>query len=115
MKVKGIWLVRNAKDTNMPIREKGAVRITGINVKIMGDFPECGLWFYNTQTKQSYQLNREQMYDNYPKTLLFMLPDEIPAGTYTLKLVSCYCGTSRLLVKPVEYLFREAVEILPTI
>lgn len=113
MKVKGIWFVRNAKDTNMPIREKGAVRITGINVKIMGDVAECGLWLYNTETKQSYHLNREQMYDNYPKTLLFILPDEIPAGTYTLKLKSCYCGTSRLLVKPAEYHFREAVEILP--
>jgi hypothetical protein len=115
IKVKGIWFVNNATEKNKPMSETGLVRVTGINVKIMGDFPVCGLWFYNTKTKQSYHLDQQKMFDNYPKSLLFVLPHELPAGTYTLKLVTCYCGTSRLLVNPVEYPYTNTVEILPAI
>lgn len=112
---KGIWYVLNVVDKSETYREKSALRVGGINVKVMGDFPECGLWLYNTTTKQTFQITKEMIYYNFPKTIMFVLPPEIPAGTYTLKLVTCYCGTSRLLIEPKEFPYGQKVEILPAL
>lgn len=112
---KGIWYVLNVVDKSETYREKCALRVGGINVKIMGDFPECGLWFYNTATKQSYQIRKEMIYYNFPKTIMFVLPPEITAGRYKLNLVTCYCGTSRLLIAPKEFNFNQTIEILPAL
>jgi len=91
---------RSANDYNELVMERDYVKLKGRNLKIMGDFPECGVWLANTQTRQKYQVSRIPKSFNNPKSLIFQLPDELPAGNYEITVVTCYCGTKRLLTKP---------------
>ncbi len=89
----------NAFEPKMPIFEQGYVQLRGSNLKIMGDFAQCGIWLENNVTKQRFKTHPMGTY-NKPKSLIFKLPDELSAGSYTISIVTCYCGTKRLLAKP---------------
>lgn len=106
--------VHSANDYNELVMERDYVELTGRNLKIMGDFPECGVWFANTQTRQKYLVSRISKGFNNPKSLLFQLPDELPAGNYEITVVTCYCGTKRLLTKPTTLPGSVRLDVLPS-
>jgi len=74
--------------------------LKGCNLKIMGDFPECGVWLTDAATGTKYHVSHIGKTFNMPKSLVFKLPDELPAGNYQVTVVTCYCGTKRLLSTP---------------
>ncbi len=104
----------SANGYNELVMERDYIELTGRNLKIMGDFPECGVWFANTQTRQKYQVSRIPKSFNNPKSLLFQLPDELPAGNYEITVVTCYCGTKRLLTKPTTLPGSVRLDVLPS-
>lgn len=115
LKAKVISYVDVPNQRDMPLREKGMVRIVGTQLKIMGEFPGCGIHLLNTETKEAFNIQKDRIVYNYPKTIIFQLPDEVKAGTYTLQITTAYCGTSRLLVKPVTHSYQQPVVILPAL
>ncbi|MDD4428379.1 MAG: hypothetical protein PHG64_08320 [Paludibacter sp.] len=42
------------------------------------------------------------------------LPDELPAGNYEITVVTCYCGTKRLLTKPTNASGQCHLYVLPS-
>ncbi|MFA6572479.1 MAG: DUF4469 domain-containing protein [Bacteroidota bacterium] len=112
-KAKNITYIDVPNQRGMPLREKGMVRIVGTQLKIMGEFPSCGIHLLNTETKETFNIQKYSIVYNYPKTIIFQLPDELKAGTYTLQITTAYCGTSRLLVKPVTHSYQQPVHVLP--
>jgi len=106
--------IRSTNDSNEMIMERDYVELRGCNLKIMGDFPECGVWLSNTETRKRYQVSRIPKGFNNPKTLIFKLPDELPAGNYEITVVTCYCGTKRLLTKPTTLPGSVRLDVLPS-
>lgn len=103
----------NPVDHKEPFIEKGIVLLHGRNLKVMGNFPECGVWLECKETRVKYQVTNNRIYQNKPKTLMFQLPDELTAGSYYVSVVTCYCGTKRLLSKPTTLPNRELIEVFP--
>jgi len=106
--------VGNPFDSKEPVTEKGYVELTGCNLKIMGDFPNCGVWLENNETKKRFQVNHISKSYNKPKSLMFKLPDELPAGIYFITVVTCYCGTKRLLSTPTTLPNSIRLQVLPS-
>ena len=106
--------IRNAIDHKEPVVEKEYVELKGCNLKIMGDFSECGVWLTDTETRTKYQVSHIGKTFNMPKSLVFKLPDELPAGNYQVTVVTCYCGTRRLLSKPTTLPGSVRLEVLPS-
>lgn len=96
-----IYSAENAFDKNEPIVAQGHVLLSGRNFKIVGDFPECGVWLENVATAEKTIVQPVSMGYNMPKSLVFKLPDNLLAGEYFVQVVTCYSGTKRLLKKPV--------------
>ncbi len=108
-----IWDAINPVNQKEPFTEKGMVKVFGRNLKVMGNFPECGVWLEGKDTGLKFQISGNRIFHNKPKTLMFHLPDELPAGTYYISVVTCYCGTKRLLTKPITLPNKERLEIYP--
>lgn len=106
--------IRNAINHKEPVVEKEYVELKGCNLKIMGDFPECGVWLTDTENRKKYQVSHIGKTFNKPKSLVFKLPDELPAGNYQVTVVTCYCGTRRLLSKPTTLPGCVRLEVLPS-
>lgn len=102
----------NPFDTHAPVTENGYVELTGCNLKIMGDFPDCGVWLENTVTKKRFQIDRFSKSYNKPKSLMFKLPDDLCAGSYNITVVTCFCGTKRLLSTPTTLPNSVRLEVL---
>lgn len=106
--------VRSAADHKDVVMEKEYVELKGCNLKIMGDFPQCGVWLTNTATRMKYQVSHVGKTFNKPKSLIFKLPDEVSAGNYEVTVVTCYCGTKRLLSTPTTLPGSVRLEVLPS-
>ncbi len=104
----------NAFNVDEPVTTSDLVKLTGCNLKIMGDFPQCGVWFDNNENKQRYQVSKISKVFNKPKSLIFNLPDDLPAGNYSISVVTCFCGTKRILSKPTRLPNSIQLEVLPS-
>lgn len=106
--VMGVYLP-NRRDAE--ITEKSMVKISGNHIKIVGENEACGVFFIHAETKETIQVPENHIIDNFPQSLLLMLPDALVAGTYQLKITTCYGGNSTLLKKPKTYEFALPVVI----
>jgi hypothetical protein len=100
-KTKGItYVTATNQQSGEPVTERSIIRIRGHEIKIMGNAAMCGVFLKNTETMEIFQLTNKMLLLNFPKELIFQLPPAITAGKYQVKIVTAFCGTSRLLVKP---------------
>lgn len=91
---------------NDVLTPNGVVELFGNNIKIAGDDAECGLWFVPA-TGQA--LKAQVVVQNKPATIITMIP-ALPAGTYTLKVVTQYTG-SKLLKQPKICIFDKPLSV----
>ncbi|CAD7811821.1 hypothetical protein CHRY9390_02421 [Chryseobacterium aquaeductus] len=71
------------------------LRIAGSKIRIAGEKPGNGVFFINTTTQNSTAVDPSDIVINNPSELMIVIP-ALPAGTYTLELVTQFSG-SRVL------------------
>ena len=112
---KGISSINMPNRRDSVIFERSTVKISGNHIKIVGEDPACGVFFIHAETKEIIQVPANYIVDNFPKSLLLLLPETLSAGTYQLKITTSYGGNSRLLMKPKTYEYSQPVEIQPKV
>lgn len=73
------------------------------------------VFFIHAETKAIIQVPSNFIMDNFPQSLLLMLPDALVAGTYQLKITTYYSGNSNLLKQPKIYEYAQPVVIHPRV
>lgn len=112
---KGIMGVGLPNQQGAEITERSMVKIFGNHLKIAGEHPGCGVFFIHAETKKVIQVPMNYIVDNFPQSLLLILPDELVAGTYQLRITTCYGGNATLLKKPKIYEYAQPVVIHPRV
>lgn len=74
---------------NSNLTPGGVVQLWGSLLKLAGDDPEVGLWFV---PETGAPLKAEVIVTNKPASLIAMIPATLPAGSYTLRVVTQYSG-----------------------
>lgn len=110
---KGIMAVNRPNLHDAVINERSNLKIIGNHIKIAGDDPACGVFFVHTETNEIIQVPANHIIDNFPKSLLLLLPDSLHAGTYQLRITTSYGGNSQLLKKPKTYEYFLPVVVHP--
>ena len=112
---KGVMGINLPNRYGEEIKERDTVKISGTHIKIVGEDPACGVFFISEETKEAIKVPANFIFDNFPQSLLLMLPDELVAGSYQLKITTCYGGNARLLKKPKTYEYSLPVVIHPKV
>lgn len=77
-----------------------SVLIQGKRLTVKGEQSQLGVFFTSVDDPElQYQIPKEQLYPNKPSQLLFILPKEIPAGRYTVSVVTASTRWSSYLLK----------------
>ncbi|UPQ77577.1 DNA-binding domain-containing protein [Chryseobacterium nepalense] len=71
------------------------LRISGSKLKIAGDDPAVGIFFTDTVSQASTQVEVSDIVTNNPSELMVVIP-ALPAGTYQLKVVTQFSGSMML-------------------
>ena len=73
---------------NQQLTPGGVVELMGVNIKIVGENADCGLWFVPASGEA---VKAQVIVQNKPSTIIAMIPNLL-AGTYTLKEVTQFSG-----------------------
>lgn len=88
--------------TNEVLASESLIEVWGYNIKIVGDEPECGLWFVSEDGAEE---KASMLIDNKPSLLRAFVP-LLASGTYRLKVVTRYTRTGRRIVnKPKQCVY----------
>jgi hypothetical protein len=79
----------------------GMLIVKGRKLKIMGDDPTVGMYFINDLTGERYRLPANRLAENRPARLVLGIP-ELPAGDYSLMVITQYVGRSTPARQPAE-------------
>lgn len=120
LKVGSVSLCRKAPAVNTVInlatKEEGTslgigkgAELKGSRLKVAGD--GCGIFFVpvgtdgtmNTDEESWVQVEAENIFKNYPKSLIFHVPAALAAGTYAIAVRTLYSGTTMLKAPVTGY------------
>lgn len=73
---------------NEQLTPGGVAELMGVNIKIVGENADCGLWFVPATGEA---VKAKVIVQNKPSSLIVMIPN-LSAGTYTLKEVTQFSG-----------------------
>ena len=85
------------------------LRIKGYKLKLAGEHPDVGVYFVNTATSVRTKVASDEIVENNPSELVVFTPD-LPAGTYTIEVLSQYSG-SVLLKEPRTAMFDKPLTV----
>lgn len=81
----------------------GFLDIKGGNIKICGENEENGLYFENTDdSSQSVKLTVEELGRNSNTNIACVVPAELKAGTYRIRIVTQFMGGQQFRKEPLE-------------
>lgn len=86
------------------------LKISGSKIKLAGDNPANGIFFVDTTTQARTAVDITDVVSNNPSELMIIIP-EIPAGTYTLEIVTQF-AVSSMLKEPRTAYFDKKLTIL---
>ena len=75
------------------------LKIAGYKIKVTGDNASNGIFFVNTVTDARVAVPADDIVTNNPSELIIVIPN-LPAGTYTLEVVTQFTGGSITLNMP---------------
>lgn len=75
-----------------------AFSLRGKNIQLAGDNPAVGLVFIDADGTET-PVTSDLWVINNPSTVTFIIPAELTAGTYTLRLTTQYSGNSKVPLK----------------
>lgn len=84
------------------------VELKGNRLKVTGEEP-CGIFFapvgedgtVSTDESAWVKVDEENIFKNYPKSLIFQVPTSLTAGKYAIAVRTLYCGGNTTLKAPV--------------
>lgn len=80
---------------NEMLTPNGVIEVRGVNIKIVGEEPECGLWFTNEDGKDE---KATVFIENKPSVVIAAIPVLAP-GSYQLKIVTQYTSSGNGVLK----------------
>lgn len=91
---------------NEQLTPGGVVELMGVNIKIVGENADCGLWFVPASGEA---VKAQVIVQNKPSSLIAMIPN-LSAETYTLKVMTQYTG-GKPLKDPRTCMFKKTLVI----
>jgi len=86
------------------------LKITGNKIKIAGTDAANGIFFVDTTTQTRTAIEPDDLVTNNPSELIIIVPP-LPAGKYTLEVVTQYAGGMILLKEPRTAVFDKALTV----
>lgn len=114
VKVRGMAPVKTTINTvkdlatgkiNNCLTRGNAVELKGVKLKIAGDSKANGITVTNTSTGTITNLTAGHLVANFPKNIIFILPESMEVGEYQLELTTQYSNGSTLTKQPRTYRF----------
>lgn len=96
---------------NQQMTPGGIVYLDGQRLKIAGNTPDVGVRLINIHTGDELLLAPETLFQNTPTRLGILLPTDIAAGEYRIKVGTVYSRTHRLKKTLATYTFPISVHI----
>jgi len=91
---------------NEQLTPGGVVELMGVNIKIVGENADCGLWFVPASGEA---VKAQVIVQNKPSTIIAMIP-KLSAESYSLKVMTQYTG-GKPLKEPRTCLFKKKLVI----
>ena len=91
---------------NEQLTPGGVVELMGINIKIVGENADCGLWFVPASGDA---VKAQIIVQNKPSTIIAMIPN-LSAESYSLKVMTQYTG-GKPLKEPRTCIFKKTLVI----
>lgn len=92
-------------ETNSTLTPGGAVNIIGSKIRIAGDNPLNGISLINQTNQEVYPIPVSAVAINDPSKITFVVPADLPAGDYMLRIATQFSSTNILLNEPRIYNF----------
>ncbi|MDR1098634.1 MAG: DUF4469 domain-containing protein, partial [Tannerella sp.] len=84
----------------------GAVNLTGVKIKIVGDAAQgVGLFLTDVNTGAQWTVPAGMIAVNEPSKITFVAPTDLPAGDYRLSIVTQFTSGAISLKEPRTYVF----------
>lgn len=87
------------------------LKISGSKIKVAGDNAANGIYFVNTADNARTQVEATDVVTNNPSELIVIIP-ALPAGTYTLEVVTQFTANSIFLKEPRTAGFDKALTVV---
>jgi len=87
-----------------------ALKIKGVNLKLIGTHPDVGVYFINEATGTRIKVATEDVVINQNSRLLILIPP-LEAGSYRLEHITQYAGKGTPLLQPRSSMFACSLRI----
>ena len=88
---------------NETLTAGGVIEVRGYNLRIDGDHPDCGLWFFNDSGQA---VRATVIIENKPSKIIAMIPAlNFGGGLCQVKVVTQHTGSGTLLKTPKTFVF----------
>jgi hypothetical protein len=91
-------------EVNARLTPGGAVNLTGVKIKIVGDAPGIGILLTEINTEATVVIPANAIPVNDPSKITFVIPADLSAGDYKLSISTQYTGNT-FLKEPRTYVF----------
>lgn len=92
-------------ETNSVLTPGGAVNIIGSKIKIAGDNEQVGISLINQASQEVTPIPPSSIANNEPSKITFVMPADLAAGDYVLRIVTQFSTANMLLKEPRVYHF----------
>lgn len=90
----------------------GVAKITGKNIKIVGDKQGVGIFLRDIVSDQMHQIPPENIFRNTPKELEFIIPKTMVLGEYQLSVGTQHSPAFRILKQLRNVLYKHTVKVV---
>ena len=98
-------------EINSTLTPGGAVNIIGSKIRIAGDNPLNGISLINQTNQEVYPIPVSAVAINDPSKITFVVPADLPAGDYMLRIATQFSSTNILLNEPRIYNFDSVLAV----
>ena len=95
----------NSGEVNSRLTPGGGVNLIGSKIKISGDDPNVGISLTNQETSEVVTIPTTSLLVNDPSRITFLVPANLAAGDYKLKLCTQYSPGTKPLKEARTYTF----------
>jgi hypothetical protein len=91
-------------EVNTKLTPGGAVNITGVKIKVVGDAPEVGIHLTEVNSGETVDIPVTSIAINDPSKITIVVPSDLPVGDYHLSITTQF-SSNTLLKEPRTYIF----------
>ncbi|MDR1895454.1 MAG: DUF4469 domain-containing protein [Prevotellaceae bacterium] len=87
-------------------------QVDGTYIKLTGDDPSVGVYLENVDTGEQTKLEDDYIVTNDPSRLILLIPADLAAGTYRLKIISQFTGANKQLKSPRQVVYNNELTVI---